>query len=165
MALEYRNVYWLWLSLGVITLDQITKQLVVTHLSLYDSIHLLDFLNLTYMHNTGAAFSLLQGAPRILFIGLGVAVSVGIMVWLHMHPTRDRLVAVALSLILGGALGNVIDRAARGYVIDFIDFHVGVWHWPAFNVADSAVTIGAAILILEALWPRTRAHTETDRCD
>ncbi len=162
MNAGYRNIHWLWLSLVVMVLDQVTKQLVVRHLTLYDNVHLLGFLNLTYMHNTGAAFSLLQGAPRLLFIGLGVIVAIGIMVWLRLHPYQDRVIAAALSLILGGALGNVIDRAARGYVIDFIDVHAGGWHWPAFNVADSAVTIGAVILIVEALWPRRKPRVESD---
>lgn len=160
MALRYRNVYWLWLSLAVIVVDQVTKQLVALHMHLFESIHLTGFLNLTYMHNTGAAFSLLAGAPRLLFVGLGVIVTIGIMIWMHRNDTSHRLTAVALSLILGGALGNVIDRATRGYVIDFIDVHAGHWHWPAFNTADSAITVGAILLILDALFIRHRVTAE-----
>lgn len=152
MALRYRNAYWLWLSVLVIAVDQVTKQLVVQHMYLFQSIHLTGFLNLTYMQNTGAAFSILEGAPRILFVGLGVIVAIGILVWMNRQSRGHKLAAIALALILGGALGNVIDRAARGHVIDFIDFHVAHYHWPAFNAADSAITIGAVLLILDALF-------------
>jgi signal peptidase II len=159
-ALPWRNVHWLWLSAAVIVLDQVTKQLVAAQMYLFESIHLTGFLNLTYMHNTGAAFSMLAGAPSLLFVALGVIVTIAIMVWLHRHPRAYRGTAIALALILGGALGNVIDRVTRGYVIDFIDVHAGHWHWPAFNVADSAITIGAILLILGALLVRRRVPAD-----
>jgi signal peptidase II len=152
MAIKYRNVHWLWLSLVVILLDQITKQLVFINLEHYEAVYLLPVLNLTHMRNTGAAFSALSSASPLFFIGLGVAVSVGILWWLRAHPRGETLMAIGLSLIQGGALGNVIDRAYRGYVVDFVDFHIGEcgWcHWPAFNVADSAIVIGAGLLILD----------------
>ena len=152
MAIKYQNVHWLWLSITVITLDQFSKQLVFIKLQLFETLRLLPILNITHMQNTGAAFSMLSTASPLVFIALGVAVSIGILWWLRLHPRGETLVAMGLSLILGGALGNVIDRAYRGYVVDFIDFHVGEcgWcHWPAFNIADSAIVVGACLLILD----------------
>lgn len=152
MAIRYHNVHWLWLSLIVIVLDQVTKQLVHLNLDLHETVRVLPILNLTQMRNTGAAFSMFSSASPLFFVTLGVAVSVGILWWLRRHPRGETLVAVALSLIQGGALGNVIDRVYRGYVVDFLDFHIGEcgWcHWPAFNVADTAIVIGAGLLILD----------------
>jgi signal peptidase II len=106
------------------------------------------------MHNTGAAFSIFAGATPWFFVALSVLVSVGILIWMRRHPTGDRLVAASLSLILGGALGNGIDRATRGFVIDFVDFHIHGWHYPAFNVADSAIVLGAILMGLDMLRPR-----------
>lgn len=156
MPIEYKNVYWLWLSLAIIVLDQITKQLVVKGMEVYQVIPLLPNLNLTRMHNTGAAFSIMSSASPLFFITLGLIVGVGVLVWLRMNKTGDRLVAVGLVCIQGGALGNVIDRATRGYVVDFIDIHVASWHWPAFNVADSAIVIGAGLLMLDMVQQRKR---------
>ena len=151
---QLQNVHWLWLSVIVIAADQVTKQLVVNELALFDRIPLFDWLNLTLMHNTGAAFSIFAGATPWFFVALSVLVSVGILIWMRRHPTGDRLVAASLSLILGGALGNGIDRATRGFVIDFIDFHIHGWHYPAFNVADSAIVLGAILMGLDMLRPR-----------
>lgn len=163
---HYQNVHWLWLAGVVIVLDQITKQLVVRNLDLFDSIAVLPILNITLMHNTGAAFSILSGAPPAFFVLLSLAVSIGILIWLRRNPQGQRLTAASLSLILGGALGNAIDRVVYGYVIDFIDFHVGQWHWPAFNVADTAICIGAGLLIIDALlFNRERSEQATDEAD
>jgi len=151
VAFQYRNVYWLWASAAVMLLDQVTKQLVVKHLGWFDVLPVIPHFNLVHMHNTGAAFSMLSSAPAVLFIALGVAVSVGILWWLRKNPRGQTLFASALSLILGGALGNVIDRATRGYVVDFVDFYWGSWHFAAFNVADSAITIGAGLMILDMI--------------
>jgi signal peptidase II len=151
---QLQNVHWLWLSVIVIAADQVTKQLVVNELALFDRIPLFDWLNLTLMHNTGAAFSIFAGATPWFFVALSVLVSVGILIWMRRHPTGDRLVAASLSLILGGALGNGIDRATRGFVIDFVDFHIHGWHYPAFNVADSAIVLGAILMGLDMLRPR-----------
>lgn len=156
------NAQWLWLSLAIIALDQATKQLVATHFYLFQSVRLTGFLNLTYVRNTGVAFSMFNQGPRLVFIAVGVFISLAILVWLYRHPRDSRVTAVALSLILAGALGNVIDRALWGYVIDFIDFHVEQWHWPAFNVADSAVTIGAVLLVIDAVWPRRESYSGRD---
>jgi signal peptidase II len=159
MSFQYKNVYWLWLSAAVMLLDQITKQLVVRHLDWFDSVALMPHLNLVYLKNTGAAFSMLSNAPPAFFVALGVAVSIGILVWLRRHPFGETRVAAGLALILGGALGNVIDRVSRGYVVDFIDFYWGSWHFAAFNVADIAISTGAGLLILDSLiqWRRERA--------
>lgn len=150
-AFSYQNVHWLWLSALVIIADQVTKQLVVNNMTLFERLGLTPFLNLVYVHNTGAAFSSFSSAAPWFFVALSVAVSVGILIWLRRHPHDQPLVAVALTLVLGGALGNAIDRATRGYVIDFIDVYAAGWHWPAFNVADSAICIGAAFLLLD-MW-------------
>jgi len=146
---------WLWLSAAVIALDRISKYLISSHMRVYDSIVLLPVFNLTLLHNTGAAWSFLAGASgwqRWMFIALALAVSVGLILWLRYLPRmQQRWRAAALALVLGGALGNVIDRIWHGYVIDFIQVHYHGWYFPAFNVADSAITIGAAMLILEGL--------------
>lgn len=149
---------WLWLSIIVIVLDQITKALVTNSLNLYESIDLLPILSLTHLHNTGAAFSMLAGASgwqRWFFTILGVVVSVVLMVWLRRIRTNEQtLLSIGLSLVLGGALGNVIDRVWLGYVVDFIHVHwdrIG-FSFAAFNVADSAICVGAACLLLDSFF-------------
>lgn len=156
-AFYYRNVYWLWLSAAVIVADQISKQIVVNQLDLYERVAVLPFLNLTRTHNTGAAFSMLADLAPFFFVALAVAVSIGILIWLRRNPDRERLTAISLCLILGGALGNAIDRAARGHVIDFIDVYAASWHWPAFNLADSAITVGAGLILLDMFLQWRRA--------
>jgi signal peptidase II len=151
VTFQYKNVYWLWVSAAVMLADQVTKQLIVKNLGWFDVLPVLPHFNLVHMHNTGAAFSMLSGAPPLFFIALGVAVSVGILWWLRQNPRGQTLFAAALALILGGALGNVIDRATRGYVVDFLDFYWGSWHFAAFNVADMAISTGAGLLILDML--------------
>lgn len=151
---------WLWLSFLVVLLDQATKAMVLRSLELYDTIELLPILNITHQSNRGAAFSLLANADgwqRWFFILLGLVVSIVLMAWLRRIRTPEQtLLAVALALVLGGALGNVIDRVWLGYVVDFIDGHWGDAHFPAFNVADSAITIGAVLLILDSFIGRER---------
>lgn len=151
---ELQNAHWLWLSALVIAADQVTKQLMVNHFSLYESTPLLPWLNLTLVHNTGAAFSILRGSTPWLFVGLSVAVVIGILVWMRRHPHDSRLLAAALSLVAGGALGNAIDRATRGFVVDFVDFHIGTWHYPAFNLADCAICTGAFLIAVDMLLPK-----------
>ena len=150
---ETRNgLTWLWLAGLVLVLDQITKYAVMSQLALYDVIPLTGFFNLVRLHNTGAAFSLLAdqaGWQRLFFIGVAVIAS-GVILYL-LRKTRGRtLFCLALALILGGAIGNVIDRVLYGHVVDFLDFYVGGWHWPAFNVADSAISVGAVLLIWDS---------------
>ena len=142
---------WLWCSLAVVVLDQITKLAAVALLDQESSVELLPVLNLVLAYNTGAAFSILStagGWQRWLFVGLALAICAFILHWLWSLPRTARLTPFALSLILGGAVGNVIDRLRIGAVVDFIDFHAAGWHWPAFNVADSAICIGAALLVV-----------------
>ncbi|MGH8119402.1 MAG: signal peptidase II [Gammaproteobacteria bacterium] len=146
---------WLWLSALVVALDQFTKYLAVHYLQLHASLVLLSGLNLTLTHNTGAAFSMLSragGWQRWFFILLAITVSIAIIIWLHHLSRQRRWMACCLALILGGALGNLCDRLMLGYVIDFIDVYYKHLHWPAFNVADSAITIGAIMLIIDSVW-------------
>ncbi|MBI5333284.1 MAG: lipoprotein signal peptidase [Burkholderiales bacterium] len=150
-----RSNVWIWLAiaLAVILVDQLTKVLVLHSFQYGDVRPVASFFNLVRVHNTGAAFSFLAGASgwqRWFFIGLGL-VAAGVIVWMLRTQGHQRLFAWALTLILGGALGNVIDRALHGYVVDFLDFHVGGRHFPAFNIADSAITLGAILLILDEL--------------
>ncbi len=160
MSFQYKNVYWLWITALVIVLDQITKQLVVRYLDWFDVRPLIPHLNLVHLKNTGAAFSMFSNASPVFFVLLAVAVSIGILWWLRRNPRGQTLVALALTLIMGGALGNVIDRVTRGHVVDFIDFYVGSWHFAAFNVADMAISAGAALLVLDMLleWKREKAQ-------
>lgn len=144
---------WLWLAGLVLILDQLTKIWVLNDMDLYQSISVLPFFNLTYVHNYGAAFSFLSDAggwQRWFFTAIALTVSIVILVWLKQTKKEQVLLPCAFSFILGGALGNLYDRLVYGYVVDFLDFHVGNWHWPAFNLADSAIFIGAALLIIDA---------------
>ncbi len=146
---------WLWLSALVIVLDQLSKWLAETQLVLHQPLALLPSLNLTLMYNTGAAFSFLSDAggwQRWLFTGLAVTVSAGLVIWLARLPARQPWIAVALALILGGAIGNVIDRIRLGHVIDFIQVYYSNWYFPAFNAADSAITLGVILLLVDALY-------------
>jgi signal peptidase II len=147
--------FWSWLAiaLGVVLLDQFTKTLILGFFQLGDSRTVTSFFNVVRVHNTGAAFSFLAGAAgwqRWLFVGLGV-LAAGFIVWMLRRHGGQRLFGWALALILGGAIGNVIDRLLHGYVVDFIQVHYAGWSFPSFNVADSAITVGAACLILDEL--------------
>ncbi len=145
---------WLWLSLLALVLDQGSKLLVDSAMQLYQSIPVIPYFSLTYVRNTGAAFSFLSeagGWQRWFFAGLALIMSVVIAVWLSRLKQHETLLAVALSLVLGGAVGNLIDRLAYGYVIDFLDVYVDNLHWPAFNIADSAITLGVILMLLESL--------------
>ena len=151
---------WLGIALVVLLADQFTKLMIVGSFTLGDSQTVTSFFNLVRVHNSGAAFSFLSSASgwqRWLFTGIGVVATGFIVYMLRSHPTQ-KLFCFALALVLGGAVGNVIDRIAYGHVVDFLDFH---WDWleplfvqghfPAFNVADSAISVGTACLILDEL--------------
>ena len=144
---------WLAIALAVLVADQASKTLVVANFRLGDSIAITSFFNLVRVHNSGAAFSFLAGAAgwqRWFFIGLGFAAT-AFIVWLLRQHGGQRLFGWALSLILGGAIGNVVDRLLHGHVIDFLQVHYGGWYFPSFNIADSAITLGAACLIVDEL--------------
>ncbi|MET0087100.1 MAG: signal peptidase II [Sedimenticola sp.] len=144
---------WLWLSAIVIGLDQVSKQLVESSLMLYEVVPVMPFFNLTLAYNEGAAFSFLSdqgGWQRWFFSGLALLVSIILVIWISRLQQRERLIAISLSLIVGGAIGNLIDRVLHGHVIDFLDLYYGQWHWPAFNVADSAIFVGVVLMLLDA---------------
>lgn len=144
---------YLWLSLLIIIADQISKTVMVNWLDLYERVAVLPFFNLTLAHNTGAAFSILAGAggwQRWFFVALAVVISLVLVIWLKRLAQTAKLEAISLALIIGGAIGNVIDRLVYGYVIDFLDVYVGTYHWPAFNIADSAICVGAVLLIIDS---------------
>ena len=146
-------VLWLGLALVVIVLDQFTKTLILGYFQLGDSRAVTSFFNVVRVHNTGAAFSFLAGAAgwqRWFFVTLGL-VATGFIVWmLRSHPAQ-KLFCFAVTMIMGGALGNVVDRLLHGYVVDFIQVHWRGWSFPSFNVADSAITLGAILLIVDEL--------------
>ena len=154
---------WLWITAVVIILDQFTKYLASDLLTLHEPVEIIPLINLTLAHNTGAAFSFLSDASgwqRWFFIGLALVVSAVILLWIRGLPQKASRTAISLALILGGALGNVWDRIQLGYVVDFIDVYYGQWHWPAFNAADSSITIGTILLIVDALWGMRRNHNQ-----
>ncbi len=144
---------WLGIAAVVVLLDQLSKITMSRLLAYGQSEPVSSFFNLVMVYNPGAAFSFLAnsgGWQRWFFSALALAVSIFI-VWMLNRNASQRMFCWALSLILGGAVGNLIDRLAYGHVIDFLDFHVGGWHWPAFNIADGAITIGAALFVLDEL--------------
>jgi len=155
---------WLPVTVAVIGLDQLVKLWIVQHLSLYRTVRVLPVLDVTLTYNRGAAFSFLAGASgwqKWVFAALAVAVAAGITLWLRrLSGRRQRLLCLSLTLIMGGALGNLIDRLRIGHVVDFILAHWHAVYFPwAFNVADSAITVGAALLLVDA-WLETRGATK-----
>jgi signal peptidase II len=146
---------WLWLAAAVVALDQLTKALVVNFFMRGDELPVTGFFRLVLAYNPGAAFSFLAGAPgwqRWFFTGIATIASV-LLIWM-LKRGGSRMLCAGVALILGGALGNLWDRIAIGKVVDFLLFHYGAWSWPAFNVADSAITVGAALLILDSFRQR-----------
>jgi len=151
---------WLWLSALVVALDQLCKWFITNRFELFEVYQLGPLLELTRLHNTGAAFSLLAqagGWQRWFFVGLAGAIGIAIVWWLRSLPARGYAwLTVGLALILGGAIGNGIDRIGHGHVIDFLHFHWQQWYYPAFNVADIAITTGAIMLVIDALMQTRR---------
>ena len=146
---------WIGTALAIILVDQVTKYLASQHLAYGEGIEITSFFFFTLAHNTGAAFSLLANAggwQRWFFVALGVIVAVSLVIWMYRLKPHEKLTGWSLALVLGGALGNVIDRVVFGYVIDFIDVYLGSYRWPAFNVADSAICVGAVILVVQSLF-------------
>lgn len=157
---------WLWLAALVVALDLTTKAMASAWLSYAQPVPVMPMFNLTLLHNTGAAFSFLaneSGWQRWIFISLALAVSVFLVRWLATLRAGETWLAVALVLILGGALGNVYDRVVHGYVVDFIHLYWGQYHFPAFNIADMAITIGAVMLIIDMFRKPSGAADEGDK--
>ncbi|AIR70587.1 MULTISPECIES: signal peptidase II [Dickeya] len=143
---------WLWLAALVLVVDLGSKQWVMTHFQLGESVPLVPFFNFTYAHNYGAAFSFLAdkgGWQRWLFAVIALVIIVALLAMMHRSSASQKLNNIAYSLIIGGAIGNLADRLVHGYVIDFLDFYVGNWHYPTFNLADSAIVVGALLIVLE----------------
>lgn len=143
---------WFGISALIIIVDQITKYVASHMLIMHEPVAILPFFNFTLMHNTGAAFSFLAdqgGWQRWFFAVLALGVSIVLAVWLTRLKAHETWLALALSLVLGGAIGNLIDRVYYGYVIDFIDVYYNTSHWPAFNIADSAICIGAVMMVID----------------
>jgi signal peptidase II len=165
---------WLWMAVVVVLLDQLTKYIATDQLVYQQPVELITGFNFTLMHNYGAAFSLFSehsGWQRWFFSIIAIGVSIGIVVWIRRLPPEHKLTAISLSLILGGAIGNVWDRLTLGYVIDFVDVYysagscfIGFYklgsecHWPAFNIADSAISVGAVLLIFDSIRTARAEH-------
>jgi signal peptidase II len=153
-------LHWLWLSAAIVVADQLSKWWIVSRFDLYERLQILPVFALTRMHNTGAAFSFLASAggwQRWFFVAIALAVTTLVAVWLRRMPRAGHgWLAASLALIVGGAIGNVIDRLFRGHVVDFLSFHWDRWHFPAFNLADSAITVGAVILLVESFFDGRR---------
>lgn len=146
---------WLWISVLVIGLDRVTKVLVQKYLLAYTALPVLPFLNFTLQYNTGSAFSFLDSASGWqvwMFAGIAIIVSAVILVWMKRISASQTGLGVALALVVGGAIGNLWDRFSYGHVIDFIDVYVSHFHWPVFNIADSAICIGAFMLFCDAVF-------------
>jgi len=159
VAPMHRPLRWLWLALAVVVLDLATKYLASGLLDYARPVEVLPFFDLTLLHNTGAAFSFLAGHPgwqRWFFATIAVGASIGLTIWMRRLKRDETLLAVSLALIIGGALGNLYDRLVHGYVVDFLSFHVAGWYYPAFNVADIGITLGAIGLIWESLFGEKR---------
>ena len=145
---------FLALSLFVVVLDQVSKIWILNNLALYQDINILPIFDITYVQNPGAAFSFLSNAggwQRWFFTIIALVISALLIFWMLRTPAQQKLLLTSYSLILGGAIGNVIDRISYGYVVDFLHFYYQSWHFPAFNIADVAISCGAALLILEAV--------------
>jgi signal peptidase II len=156
---------WLWLSVISLVLDQWSKIAVDQSFDLYESVPITSFFNLTYVHNLGAAFSFLSeagGWQRWFFTVIAATISTILIIWIYRLKNHETLLAVALALVLGGAVGNLIDRVAYGYVIDFLDFYYQGRHWPAFNIADSSIFLGVFLMLLENFGVGQKAEESQD---
>jgi signal peptidase II len=156
MLEKLKNLRWLLVSFFIVAVDQMTKLAMASKFAVGELQSVTSFFNLVLVHNEGAAFSFLSDAggwQRGLFSGISIGVTIGLILWLTFMDAQKRLEAIALTCIMGGAIGNVFDRLTLGYVIDFLDFHLGTWHWPAFNVADMSICLGAFLLFI-CLWKK-----------
>jgi signal peptidase II len=163
MNIATPQLKWLWLSLGVILIDQASKQIAEAQLSLHEPVNFIPYFDWYLTYNTGAAFSLLADAggwQRWLFTIIAIVVSAVIVQWIRKLPPEDSLTALSLALILGGAIGNLIDRILLGHVIDYIQVWLGSYPFPAFNIADAAISVGAALLILSSFFGAPKADED-----
>ncbi|MAM87804.1 signal peptidase II [Allohahella sp. A8] len=157
---------WLWLTLAVIIFDLSTKAMATAWLDYATPVPVIPYFNLTLLHNTGAAFSFLASAggwQRWFFIVLAIAISAVLLTWLGRLKRHETWLAIALALVLGGAIGNVYDRIVHGYVVDFIHLYYGSYSWPAFNIADSAISIGAVMMVIDVF--RGGSAAEPDQAE
>lgn len=148
--MNIKTFYWFAVSLIIVAVDQLSKWWIVEHFKLFQQLQIFSWLNIVHVRNYGAAFSFLDiagGGQRWFFVLISFLVCVFLAVWLVRIPSQKPMLKLSISLIIGGALGNLWGRLLRGYVVDFIDVYWKSYHWPAFNVADSAVTIGAVLLL------------------
>ncbi|MES9904437.1 MAG: signal peptidase II [Sedimenticola sp.] len=153
---------WLTLSLAVIALDQVSKQLAEATMLVYETVPVMPLFNLTLAYNEGAAFSFLSdqgGWQRWFFVVLATLVTLVLVGWLA-RLRDERMLAFSLAMVIGGAVGNLIDRLLFGHVIDFLDFYYGTWHWPAFNIADSAIFVGVVLLLLDSFFEGSKRATD-----
>ena len=165
-TVQLGKLRYLFLSLGVVVLDQWTKWLVEAHLPHHASHSLIPgFLNLTHVRNTGVAFGLFAshgmngGSWLLTLLGLAALAAVGVYFWFA--SPHDRLLLISLALVVGGAIGTLIDRMSSGAVTDFIDVYVGTWHWPSFNVADSAISVGIVLMAIDSFRSRKKTSERT----
>ena len=163
MTIATPQLKWLWLSLGVVIFDQVTKQIAEAQLSLHQAINVMPYFDWYLTYNTGAAFSLLADAggwQRWFFTVIALVVSAVLVQWIRKLPHEETLTALSLCLILGGAIGNLIDRILLGHVIDYIQVWLGSYPFPAFNIADAAISVGAALLILSSFFGVPKADSK-----
>jgi len=163
MSAASPKVKWLWISLLVVILDQASKQFAEAQLTPHQAVNLMPYFDWYLTYNTGAAFSFLADAggwQRWLFTAIAIIMSVLIVQWIRKLPAEDTLAAISLSLILGGAIGNLIDRIYLGHVIDYIQIWLGAYPFPAFNIADAAISVGAVLLILSSFTGFGKTTTE-----
>ncbi len=163
MSSSSPQLRWLWVSLLVVILDQVTKQFAEAQLPLHQTVNVLPYFDWYLTYNTGAAFSLLADAggwQRWFFTVIAIIISIVIVQWIRKLPAEETLTALSLGLILGGAIGNLIDRVLLGHVIDYIQVWLGSYPFPAFNIADAAISVGAALLILSSFYGNGKADTE-----
>lgn len=153
------GLVWLWVSFITLVVDLWTKYIVVQNFELHESINILPVFNLTYARNYGAAFSFLadhSGWQKYFFLGLAMVISLALVVMLYKNKASMKIQNCAYALIIGGAIGNAIDRAHHGYVVDFLHFYWDIYHYPVFNVADIGIVVGAGLLILESILEHRR---------
>ncbi|MGX5174422.1 signal peptidase II [Aliikangiella sp. IMCC44653] len=163
LKLADSGLKWLWLTLIFIIADQYTKYLAVTHIGPYEVIEVMPFFNLILRYNPGAAFSFLADQPGwqvIFFSVVSSIVSLGIIAWMATTPAKNKILNVGLALILAGAIGNLYDRLTLGKVVDFIDWYYQSYHWPAFNIADSVILLGAVLMLIDGFKNNEQAKSD-----